>query len=146
MSDEEMEQTTHNQSPQHEEAMEEDSVQSNEGDAVEEDHDDEDITEETNTSEHSRSTKRKKGSKKGRLKKRRESAIEPNASSTEICAMLGLTDVPNNFTEEDINSITSAKAFALRVRPQLQAANPKALFTKLQQLVQAKYREFQACF
>ncbi|MCP9264037.1 Chromodomain-helicase-DNA-binding protein 3 [Dirofilaria immitis] len=136
MSDEEMEQTTHNQSPPHEEAMEEDSVQSNEGDAVEEDHDDEDITEETNTSEHSRSTKRKK--------KRRESAIEPNASSTEICAMLGLTDVPNNFTEEDINSITSAKAFALRVRPQLQAANPKALFTKLQQLVQAKYREFQA--
>ncbi|EJD76124.1 hypothetical protein LOAG_16861 [Loa loa] len=48
MSDEEMEQTTHIQSPPHEEAMEEDSVQSNEGDAAEEDHDDEDITEETN--------------------------------------------------------------------------------------------------
>ncbi|VDO11881.1 unnamed protein product [Brugia timori] len=123
--------------------MEEDSVQSNEGDAAEEDHDDEDIAEETNALEHSRSTKRKKGSKKGRLKKRRESAIEQNASSAEICTMLGLNDVPNNFTEEDINSISSAKAFALRVKPQLQAANPKALFTKLQQLIQAKYREFQ---
>ncbi|KAK6104410.1 CHD C-terminal 2 domain family protein [Brugia pahangi] len=143
MSDEDMEQTTHTQSSPHEEAMEEDSVQSNEGDAAEEDHDDEDIAEETNALEHSRSTKRKKGSKKGRLKKRRESAIEQNASSAEICTMLGLNDVPNNFTEEDINSISSAKAFALRVKPQLQAANPKALFTKLQQLIQAKYREFQ---
>lgn len=66
-------------------------------------------------SEHLRSTKRKKGSKKGRLKKRKESAVEPNASSTEICAMLGLTDVPNNFTEEDINSITSAKVIYSRL-------------------------------
>lgn len=60
-------------------------------------------------SEQCRTVKRKKGSKKGRSKKRREGTVEPNTSSADICAMLGLTDVPNNFTEEDYNSITSAK-------------------------------------
>ncbi|VDN02899.1 unnamed protein product [Thelazia callipaeda] len=134
---------TFSQSPAPHEGMEEDSINSNEGDLAEEDHEEEDVTEEAGVSEHSRSAKRKKGSKKGRSKKKREGIIDSNANPNEICSMLGLVDVPNNFTEDDISAITSAKAFAFRVRPQLQAANPKALFSKLQQLIQAKYREFQ---
>ncbi|VDN44472.1 unnamed protein product [Gongylonema pulchrum] len=88
--------------------MEEESVQSNEGEA--EDHEEEEAAEET-ASEQCRTIKRKKGSKKGRWKKKKEvsSSIDPNTSSAEVCTMLGLTDVPNNFTEDDYNSITSAK-------------------------------------
>lgn len=62
-------------------------------------------------SEQLRPLKRKKGPKKSRSKKSRRSdpVIEANASVADVCSMLGLTDVPNNFTQEDYNLVTTAK-------------------------------------
>lgn len=63
--------------------------------------------------EPSRSSKRKKSSKKSKSKRsRREIAGGENitgGSSADVCAALGITDVPLDFTEEDYNTVTTAK-------------------------------------
>uniref|UniRef100_A0A915CFX8 Chromodomain-helicase-DNA-binding protein 3 n=2 Tax=Parascaris univalens TaxID=6257 RepID=A0A915CFX8_PARUN len=144
MSDEEMDQS--NPQSEHDEGMEEDSVVSNEAEAGEEEREDEEGGEEI-AAEPSRSSKRKKSSKKSKSKRsRREIAGGENitgGSTADVCAALGITDVPLDFTEEDYNTVTTAKTFAARVRPLLQAANPKALSVKIQQVISAKYREYQ---
>lgn len=134
-------------SPQseHEEGMEEDSLMSNEVEQGEEERDEEEAVEEVIASEPTRSSKRKKGSKKGKSKRSRkqEPLPDPNATVAELCSAYGIVDVDNDFTEEDYNTVTNAKAFAARIRPQLQAANPKAQSAKLQHVISAKYHEYQ---
>ncbi|MFH4974282.1 hypothetical protein AB6A40_000991 [Gnathostoma spinigerum] len=144
MSDEEMDQTGNTDQ---EEGMEEDSLLSNDAEAAEDDHDEDDanVSTDLNPSEQaSRSAKRKKGSKRGKTKKSRRSEMNVEASSTaELCTLLGVNDVKLEFTEEDYNNITNSKAFAAKVRPLLQAANPKVPFNKVQSVVTSKYKDYQ---
>uniref|UniRef100_A0A914XBA7 DNA helicase n=1 Tax=Plectus sambesii TaxID=2011161 RepID=A0A914XBA7_9BILA len=98
-----------------------------------------------------RGSKSKKGGKKAKKVKLssdpatpQAQAIDPaTASSAELCESFGLVDVAPEYGDEDFANITSAKAFLVRVKPLLQSANPKANASKLQQVMQAKYREFQ---
>lgn len=63
-------------------------------------------------------------------------------SVEDICSALNVMDVAIEYTEADINNLTTYKAFAQHVRPILQKENPKIPAPKVMMLVAAKWREF----
>ncbi|GMR60998.1 hypothetical protein PMAYCL1PPCAC_31193, partial [Pristionchus mayeri] len=127
------------------ETMEDDSMltgnqEGEEGEDVEMEEGEEENGEEASSSKPKKGKKGKKGKKKGK----KEVGPDPNTTgSAELCEYYGLTDADAQLEDEDYNTITSLKAFTIRVRPSLQTANPAANSTKLLPIIQAKYREFQ---
>ncbi|KAG0414864.1 hypothetical protein HPB47_007982, partial [Ixodes persulcatus] len=87
----------------------------------------------------------RKTAKKPRMEKAPEPppapAPEPeqHKSSTEVCAELGLQDVPMEYTDADYQNLTSYKLFSQHVRP---LANPKIAMAKIVLLISAKWHEF----
>ncbi|XP_066145603.1 chromodomain-helicase-DNA-binding protein Mi-2 homolog isoform X2 [Euwallacea fornicatus] len=63
-------------------------------------------------------------------------------STEEVCSTFGLTDVDIEYTDQDMQNLTSYKLFQQHVRPHLTKENPKVPMSKLMMLVAAKWREF----
>ncbi|XP_050310914.1 chromodomain-helicase-DNA-binding protein Mi-2 homolog [Anthonomus grandis grandis] len=60
----------------------------------------------------------------------------------EVCSSFGLSDVEIEYSEQDMQNLTSYKLFQQHVRPLLTKENPKVPMSKLMMLVAAKWREF----
>ncbi|XP_076265787.1 chromodomain-helicase-DNA-binding protein Mi-2 homolog isoform X2 [Rhynchophorus ferrugineus] len=60
----------------------------------------------------------------------------------EVCSTFGLTDVELEYSEQDMQNLTTYKIFQQHVRPLLTKENPKVPMSKLMMLVAAKWREF----
>ncbi|KAL1498156.1 hypothetical protein ABEB36_009000 [Hypothenemus hampei] len=60
----------------------------------------------------------------------------------EVCNTFGLIDVDIEYTDQDMQNLTSYKLFQQHVRPLLTKENPKVPMSKLMMLVAAKWREF----
>ncbi|KAJ2952576.1 hypothetical protein O0L34_g6899 [Tuta absoluta] len=90
-----------------------------------------------------------KKSRKGRGSKHATPAT-PAASDSgsgmptveEVCASFGLTDVDIQYSDADLENLTSYKLFQQHVRPLLVKENPKVPVSKLMMLVAAKWRLF----
>ncbi|XP_030750203.1 chromodomain-helicase-DNA-binding protein Mi-2 homolog isoform X2 [Sitophilus oryzae] len=63
-------------------------------------------------------------------------------TTEEVCSSFGLTDVDIEYSEQDMQNLTSYKLFQQHVRPLLMKENPKVPMSKLMMLVAAKWREF----
>lgn len=63
-------------------------------------------------------------------------------SVEDVCFAFNVTDVEINYSESDMQNLTSYKSFTQHVRPILQKENPKIPAPKLMMLVAAKWREF----
>ncbi|XP_038215900.1 chromodomain-helicase-DNA-binding protein Mi-2 homolog [Zerene cesonia] len=89
-----------------------------------------------------------KKSRKGRGSKHNTS--NPVASDSgsgmptveEVCSSFGLTDVDIQYTDADLENLTSYKLFQQHVRPFIVKENPKVPVSKLMMLVAAKWRLF----
>ncbi|XP_037933405.1 chromodomain-helicase-DNA-binding protein Mi-2 homolog [Teleopsis dalmanni] len=88
-------------------------------------------------------------SKRGRKRKDVEKSSkekEPSSSGMpsveDVCSAFNVTDVEIDYSEIDIQTLTSYKLFTQYVRPILQKENPKIPAPKLMMLVAAKWREF----
>lgn len=109
------------------------------------------LVEETSPSKKSKKAgtsgkkKGRKGKKSSKSGASREQLPDPYAhSSDDLCTLHGLTNVEFDPTDDDFEQITSLKAFNARFRIQLQEANPKANWARLQNVMTAKYNEYQA--
>ncbi|XP_037973931.2 chromodomain-helicase-DNA-binding protein Mi-2 homolog isoform X1 [Plutella xylostella] len=60
----------------------------------------------------------------------------------EVCSSFGLTDVDIEYSDADMENLTSYKLFQQHVRPLLVKENPKVPVSKLMMLVAAKWRLF----
>ncbi|XP_048522640.1 chromodomain-helicase-DNA-binding protein Mi-2 homolog isoform X5 [Dendroctonus ponderosae] len=60
----------------------------------------------------------------------------------EVCSTFGLNDVEIDYTDQDMQNLTSYKLFQQHVRPFLTKENPKVPMSKLMMLVAAKWRDF----
>ncbi|CAG9761101.1 unnamed protein product [Ceutorhynchus assimilis] len=60
----------------------------------------------------------------------------------EVCSTFNLTDVDIEYSDQDMQNLTSYKLFQQHVRPLLTKENPKVPMSKLMMLVAAKWREF----
>ena len=60
----------------------------------------------------------------------------------EVCAKHGLNNVNIDYTDENFRQWTSYKLYADQVRPIVLKENPKVSITRLVQLIEAKWREF----
>ncbi|CAH2074458.1 unnamed protein product, partial [Iphiclides podalirius] len=89
-----------------------------------------------------------KKSRKGRGSKHNTSTPAPSDSSCgmptveEVCSSFSLTDVDIQYTDADLENLTSYKLFQQHVRPLLVKENPKVPVSKLMMLVAAKWRLF----
>lgn len=63
-------------------------------------------------------------------------------TTEEVCSTFGLNDVDLEYTDQDMQNLTSYKLFQQHVRPHLTKENPKVPMSKLMMLVAAKWREF----
>lgn len=63
-------------------------------------------------------------------------------SVEEVCSAFNVTDVDIEYSETDLQNLTTYKAFTQHVRPILQKENAKIPAPKLMMLVDAKWREF----
>lgn len=63
-------------------------------------------------------------------------------SVEEVCSSFGLTDVNIEFSDADLENLTTYKLFQQHVRPMLVKENPKVPMSKLMMLVAAKWRMF----
>ncbi|XP_060528036.1 chromodomain-helicase-DNA-binding protein Mi-2 homolog isoform X2 [Cylas formicarius] len=93
----------------------------------------------------------KKSSRKSRSLKHTSAPTTPSTESSsntgmptieEVCSTFGLTDVEIEYSEQDMQNLTSYKLFQQHVRPLLTKENPKVPMSKLMMLVAAKWREF----
>ncbi|ELT88567.1 hypothetical protein CAPTEDRAFT_218774, partial [Capitella teleta] len=69
--------------------------------------------------------------------------LQQDKSSAEICRELDLTDVELEYTDADYQNLTTYKFFVRMVRPQLTAVNHGLATSKLNQVLEAKWQEFQ---
>ncbi|XP_047988172.1 LOW QUALITY PROTEIN: chromodomain-helicase-DNA-binding protein Mi-2 homolog [Leguminivora glycinivorella] len=91
-----------------------------------------------------------KKSRKGRGSKHNTTPSTPAASDSgsgmptveEVCSSFGLTDVDIQYSDADLENLTSYKLFQQHVRPLLVKENPKVPVSKLMMLVAAKWRLF----
>uniref|UniRef100_A0A6P7FY96 Chromodomain-helicase-DNA-binding protein Mi-2 homolog n=1 Tax=Diabrotica virgifera virgifera TaxID=50390 RepID=A0A6P7FY96_DIAVI len=60
----------------------------------------------------------------------------------QVCSTFGLTDVELDYSDADMQNLTTYKLFQQHVRPLLAKENPKVPMSKLMMLVAAKWREF----
>ncbi|CAH1259651.1 unnamed protein product [Diabrotica balteata] len=93
----------------------------------------------------------KKGRKKGSTKHSSASSTPTPASDSgtggmptieQVCSTFGLTDVELDYSDADMQNLTTYKLFQQHVRPLLAKENPKVPMSKLMMLVAAKWREF----
>lgn len=63
-------------------------------------------------------------------------------SVEDVCSAFNVTDVDIEYSETDLQTLTTYKAFTQHVRPILQKENTKVPAPKLMMLVAAKWREF----
>jgi len=63
-------------------------------------------------------------------------------SVEDVCSAFSVCNVEIEYSEEELQSLTTYKAFMHHVRPILQKENPKIAAPKLVMLVAAKWREF----
>lgn len=63
-------------------------------------------------------------------------------SVEDVCSAFNVTDVEIEYSETDLQNLTTYKAFTQHVRPILQKENVKVPAPKLMMLVDAKWREF----
>ncbi|KAF9822298.1 hypothetical protein SFRURICE_017573 [Spodoptera frugiperda] len=91
-----------------------------------------------------------KKSRKGRGSKH-STPVAPAASDSgsigmptveEVCSSFGLSDVDIQYSDADLENLTSYKLFQQHVRPLLVKENPKVPVSKLMMLVAAKWRLF----
>ncbi|KAH8388950.1 hypothetical protein KR215_008276 [Drosophila sulfurigaster] len=89
------------------------------------------------------STSSKRGRKRKEEKKEKEKESSSGMPSVEdVCSAFSVCDVEIEYSEEDLQNLTTYKAFMVHVRPILQKENPKIAAPKLMMLVAAKWREF----
>ncbi|KAH8264948.1 hypothetical protein KR038_008669, partial [Drosophila bunnanda] len=89
-------------------------------------------------------------SKRGRKRKEEKQAAKEKESSAssgmpsveDVCSAFSVCDVDIEYSEEELQSLTTYKSFMQHVRPILQKENPKIAAPKLMMLVAAKWREF----
>ncbi|XP_026833951.1 chromodomain-helicase-DNA-binding protein Mi-2 homolog isoform X1 [Drosophila erecta] len=88
-------------------------------------------------------------SKRGRKRKEEKQAAKEKESASsgmpsveDVCSAFSVCDVEIEYSEEELQSLTTYKAFMQHVRPILQKENPKIAAPKLMMLVAAKWREF----
>ncbi|ALC44637.1 Mi-2, partial [Drosophila busckii] len=88
-------------------------------------------------------------SKRGRKRKEEKQAQREKESSSsgmpsveDVCSAFSVCDVEIEYSEDDLQSLTTYKSFTQHVRPILQKENPKIAAPKLMMLVAAKWREF----
>ncbi|TKR71709.1 hypothetical protein L596_019263 [Steinernema carpocapsae] len=92
----------------------------------------------------SKKSKKSSKSKKSKRSKGKKQDLDLNTcSSADFCESLGLEDVQLEYDDDAFLTIATYKQFSTRFRPELQAANPKASSSKLQQVLTVKHREFQ---
>ncbi|XP_014090911.1 chromodomain-helicase-DNA-binding protein Mi-2 homolog [Bactrocera oleae] len=96
--------------------------------------------EEVDYSTTKRGRKRKEAEKS--TAKEKESTSSGMPSVEDVCFAFNVTDVEINYSESDMQNLTSYKSFTQHVRPILQKENPKIPAPKLMMLVAAKWREF----
>ncbi|XP_050498669.1 chromodomain-helicase-DNA-binding protein Mi-2 homolog isoform X1 [Diabrotica virgifera virgifera] len=93
----------------------------------------------------------KRGRKKGSTKHSSASSTPTPASDSgaggmptieQVCSTFGLTDVELDYSDADMQNLTTYKLFQQHVRPLLAKENPKVPMSKLMMLVAAKWREF----
>ncbi|KAI9588380.1 hypothetical protein GQX74_004225 [Glossina fuscipes] len=94
----------------------------------------------TTTSSSSKRGRKRKDVEKSN--KEKESSSSGMPSVEDVCSALNVVDVDIDFTETDLQNLTTYKAFAQHVRPILQKENPKIPAPKVMMLVAAKWREF----
>ncbi|XP_020717764.1 chromodomain-helicase-DNA-binding protein Mi-2 homolog isoform X2 [Ceratitis capitata] len=87
-----------------------------------------------------RGRKRKEAEKASTKEKESNSSGMPSVE--DVCFAFDVTDVEIQYSESDMQNITSYKSFTQHVRPILQKENPKIPAPKLMMLVAAKWREF----
>lgn len=63
-------------------------------------------------------------------------------SVEDVCTAFNVTDVEIEYTDSDMQTLTSYKLFQQHVRPILQKENAKVPAPKLMMLVAAKWRDF----
>ncbi|XP_047505475.1 chromodomain-helicase-DNA-binding protein Mi-2 homolog isoform X1 [Pieris napi] len=89
-----------------------------------------------------------KKSRKGRGSKHNTSTPAASDSGSgmptveEVCSSFGLTDVDIQYSDADLENLTSYKLFQQHVRPFIVKENPKVPVSKLMMLVAAKWRLF----
>ncbi|XP_063377859.1 chromodomain-helicase-DNA-binding protein Mi-2 homolog isoform X1 [Cydia fagiglandana] len=101
-------------------------------------------------SDYALSAMTSKKSRKGRGSRHNTTPSTPAASDSgsgmptveEVCSSFGLTDVDIQYTDADLENLTSYKLFQQHVRPLLVKENPKVPVSKLMMLVAAKWRLF----
>ncbi|XP_061393824.1 chromodomain-helicase-DNA-binding protein Mi-2 homolog [Musca vetustissima] len=101
---------------------------------------DEDAGDYANTSSSSKRGRKRKEVDKA--SKEKESSSSGMPSVEEVCLAFDVNDVDIQYTDEELQQLTTYKAFAQHVRPILQKENTKVPAPKLMMLVEAKWREF----
>ncbi|XP_034657291.1 chromodomain-helicase-DNA-binding protein Mi-2 homolog isoform X3 [Drosophila subobscura] len=86
--------------------------------------------------------RKRKEEKQAAMAKEKESAESGMPSVEDVCSAFGVCDVEIEYNDEELQSLTTYKAFMQHVRPILQRENPKVAATKLMMLVGAKWRDF----
>ncbi|UMM35871.1 hypothetical protein L5515_008295 [Caenorhabditis briggsae] len=131
------------------ESIEEGSVTQEATEETEEE-EDQDQGDEAGPSDRRRSSRKKggKGAKKASKKAAAAAAKaeipDPyTASSEEVCAAIGLTDVQFDYDLEEFQGITNLKNFSAVVKAQILEANPGTNVSKLYPMYQVKYKEYQ---
>merc|ERR1712228_495990 len=65
-------------------------------------------------------------------------------TAEEIVEKHGLVNVELEYEEEDFKNFTNFKIFCTNIKPLIAEQNPKLVMSKMQPLLGAKWREFQA--
>lgn len=126
------------------ESMEEGSVTQEATEETEEEEEQEQ-GEDAGPSDRRRSSRKKGGKgKKGSKKSTKVEIPDPyTASSEEVCAAIGLTDVTFDYDQEEFQGISNLKAFSAVIRPQILEVNPGTNVSKIYPMFQVKYKEYQ---
>ncbi|XP_063233226.1 chromodomain-helicase-DNA-binding protein Mi-2 homolog isoform X2 [Bacillus rossius redtenbacheri] len=100
-----------------------------------------------NDSDYGAGGSRKSRKSKGSTKHTPPPAPVPSSnpempSVAEVCETFGLTDVNIDYSESDLQNLTTYKLFQQHVRPIISKENQRVPMSKLMMLVAAKWREF----
>merc|ERR1712212_822560 len=75
---------------------------------------------------------------------KKSSSSGEQLTADEIMEKYGLVNVELEYEEEDFNTFTNFKIFCANIKPLIAEQNPKLVMSKMQPLLGAKWREFQA--
>ncbi|XP_055856577.1 chromodomain-helicase-DNA-binding protein Mi-2 homolog isoform X2 [Episyrphus balteatus] len=86
--------------------------------------------------------RKRKDAEKAAAKEKEASSSSGMPSVEDVCTAFNVTDVEIEYTDSDMQTLTSYKLFQQHVRPILQKENAKVPAPKLMMLVAAKWRDF----